>query len=42
MLVKDGAFVGKEYMCDNMFKLNINKTDAYAYIVGSFFYGIVD
>lgn len=44
VLTKDGVFVVKWYMCDGMFKLNIdmNKSGNSAYIIDSFHYGIID
>ena len=36
IVTKNGAFVGKGYACDGMFKLSINKVNVSAYIVDSF------
>lgn len=33
---KNGVFVGQGFTCDGMFKLSINKIQAYVYIVSSF------
>ena len=38
IVTKSGAFVGKGYACDEMFKLNINKVNVSTYIVDFFLY----
>ena len=36
IVTKSGAFVGKGYACDEMFKLSINKVNVSVYIADSF------
>ena len=38
IISKSGAFVGKGYACDEIFKLNINKVNVSTYIVDFFLY----